>query len=54
MKLVSGPCKMGNYMQNVNHLRGSMCKTVHYTAFGKAMIFITRTLYGAKLSRGRI
>jgi hypothetical protein len=45
MKLVSGSCKMGNYMQNVNHLRGSMCEKVHYTAFGKAMTFITRTLY---------
>jgi hypothetical protein len=29
-------------------------KRMHCLAFGKAMIFITRTLYGAKLSKGRI
>jgi hypothetical protein len=34
--------------------RECVCKRVHCLALGKAMIFITRTLYGAKLSRRRI
>jgi hypothetical protein len=51
MKLVSGPCKMGNYMQNVNHLSGSMCKKVHYTAFGKAMTFYYKNLIWCKIKQ---